>query len=427
MKIIETIKNEIYNVDFMNKSKNNEHDFTINRKLCFSSLIIFMLNSIKSTIQKELTNFIELISGSSDNTKRISKSAFSQSRSKLNPEAFIHLNNILNKEFYTDNDYSTWEGHRVLSVDGSTCQLPYSEKLKNHFGHVTGHNSRNFPIARISCLYDILNDITIDSKIAPIEIGEYSLISQHIDKIQENDLLVMDRGYGAIWLFYLIIQKGGDFVTRLQKNFIKEADDFRESNEYSKIIEIKDFHYKSKNQLNKLGIEFKAFKIRLVKVILENGEIEILATSLIEEEKYSTTIFKDLYFTRWGIEINYDHLKNQVEIENFSGRTVLAIEQDFYANMLMANFQSLIIRDAKEEMDKTNKNCEYEYKINKNLSFSYMKDRFIKILLSDDSNYFEQLKELFKVEPIPIRKGRKFKRDIRTRKKKYFLNKRRAV
>jgi len=425
--IIGIIKNEIYNLDFMIQSKNNKQDFTRARKLCFTSLVLFMLNSAKSTLQKELTNFMELISSSKDKVKRISKSAFSQSRYKLNPEAFIHLNNVLNREFYTDNNYSTWKGFRLLSIDGSTCQLPYSKQLKEHFGCTQGNCSRNFPLARISSFYDLLNNIIIGSKIASQKIGEYTLALPFLEIIKQNDLLILDRGYGAVWLFYYIIMKSGDFVVRLQRSFIKEADDFRDSEDYSRIIELDHCHYKSQNLLTKLGFKFKLFKIRLVRVILDNGEVEILATSLLDENKYPTTIFKDLYFMRWSIETNYGHLKNQIEIEKFSGRTVLAIEQDFYASMLMANFQALIMRDAKKEMDKTNKKHKYEYKINRNLSYGYMKDRFVKILLSDDPDYYDQLKELFKIEPVPIRNGRKFERRARDKGKKYFLNKRRAA
>lgn len=427
LQIIEIIKNEINSIDFMDKSKNNKQDFTRNRKLIFSSLIFFMLNSVRGTLQKELTNFMELITGSYDKIKGISKSAFSQSRSKLNPEAFIHLNNILTREFYTNNDYQTWKGFRLLAIDGSTLQLPYSTVLGEYFGYCETIIGKTFQIARISHSYDLLNNIIIDSKIAPIIQGEYTLVKQHLKIAQQNDLIIFDRGYGAVWLFYCLILKKANFVVRLQKNFIKEANDFWDSKQNSEIIEINDCPTASKIQLNKLGMEFKPFKLRLVKVILDNGEIEILATSLLDENKYPTSIFKDLYFMRWGIETNYNHLKNQVEIENFSGLTIHAIEQDFYANMLMVNFQSLIIKDAKEEMDNENKNYKYAYKINRNLSFAYMKDRFVKILLSKDSNYFEQLKELFKVEPIPIRNGRKFKRHLIVRKKKYFINKRRAV
>ena len=427
IKIIETIKNEIYSTNFMNASKNNKSDFTRNRKLSFTSIILFILNSIRSTLQKELTNFMELISSSATTPKKISKSAFSQSRMKLNPEGFIHLNNILSREFYSDNDFPKWKGFRLLSIDGSTCQLPYSNLLKEHFGYVTGNHSKNFPIARTSCLYDLLNNIIINSKIDSIHKGEYTLASEHFDKLRKKDLLILDRGYGAIWLFYYLFQKGCDFVVRLQQGFIKEADDFRDSKEFSKVIEIEDCHYKSKNQLAQLGIEFQPFKLRLVKVILDTGEIEILATSLIDEKEYPTKIFKELYFMRWGVETNYDHLKNQIEIENFSGRTVLAIEQDFYASILMSNFQSLMIRDAEKGMNLVDKKKKHPYKINRNLSFAYMKDRFIKILLSDDPRYYEQLKELFKVEPVPVRDGRKFERYKRARHKKYFLNKQRAV
>ena len=427
IKIIETIKNEIYSTNFMSASKNNEQDYTRNRKLSFTSIILFILNSLKSTLQKELTNFMELISSSATTPKKISKSAFSQSRAKLNPDSFTHLNNILSREFYSDNDFPKWKGFRLLSMDGSTCQLPYSEQLKAHFGYVTGNHSKNFPIARTSCLYDLLNNIIIDSKIDSIHKGEYTLAQEHFDKLKKNDLLILDRGYGAIWLFYYLIQRRCDFVVRLQQNFIKEADDFRDSKEFSKIIEIEDCHYKSKNQLAQLGIKFKLFKLRLVKVILDNGEIEVLATSLIDEKEYLTKIFKELYFMRWDIETNYDHLKNQIEIENFSGRTVLAIEQDFYASILMANFQSLIIKDTEKEMNLEDKKKKHPYKINRNLSFAYMKDRFIRILLSDDPMYYEQLKELFKVEPVPIRGGRKFERYKKVRRKKYFMNKRRAV
>lgn len=429
LEIINTIKNEINSIEFMDKSKNNKQNFIRNRKLTFPLLIFFMLSSVRATLQKELTNFMELVSGSCNKTKGISKSAFSQSRSKLNPEAFIHLNKVLTREFYTDNDYQMWKGFRLLGVDGSTIQLPYSNALSEHFGEYEINSGRTFPIARSSNMYDLLNNIILDSKIASFNQGENSLAEQHLKIVQQNDLIILDRGYDAVWLFYFITTKKADFVVRLKKNFIKEVNDFWDSKQKSEIIEINNCPSKSKMQLDKLGIEFKPFKIRLVKVILDNGEIEVLATSLLDENKYSVSIFKELYFTRWGIETNYDHLKNQIEIENFSGLTVHAIEQDFYANMLMANFQSLIIRDAKDEMDKenNNKNYKYEYKINRNLSFAYMKDRFVKILLSDDKNYFEQLKELFKVEPIPVRKGRKFERHPIIRRKKYFINKRRAV
>ena len=41
---------------------------------------------------------------------------------------------------------------------------------------------------------------------------------------------------------------------------------------------------------------------RLVKVILDNGEIEILCTSLMDTQKIETEDFKELYHYRWNEE-----------------------------------------------------------------------------------------------------------------------------
>ena len=64
-------------------------------------------------------------------------------------------------------------------------------------------------------------------------------------------------------------------------------------------------------------------------MILDTGEVEVLLTNLTENFD-----FKHLYFLRWGVEIEYDVLKNALEIENFSGRTETAIKQDFYAHII---------------------------------------------------------------------------------------------
>lgn len=425
--IIEKIKKRMNSYEFMIGYRRSDHDFTRKRKLPFRSLVLFMLNLVRQTLQKELTHFMNLFSSVRDSPKRISKSAFSQSRLKLKPEAFIDLNDTLIREFYTENDYKNWRGFRLLSVDGTTLQLPYSEDIRGYFGYNNDPHGRKLPLARTSSFYDILNDLIINTKIDHYKTDEFKLFLNHIDKLQSKDLLILDRWYGAIWLFFVIISKGADFVVRLQSNFIAELESFIDSNERSRIIERTECPKDSEAVLDKLGIKFRPFKFRLIKVELDNGEIELLATSLIDEQEYPTSIFKELYFMRWGIEVNIDHLKNQVEIENFSGLTPISVEQDYYANMFIANLQSIIARDAKMELEKENRNVKYKYKINKNLSLSYMKDTVIKILTSNDPKYFDELKGLFKVELVPVRKGRKFERNPYMKKKKYFINKRRAV
>ena len=131
-RIIKSIKGVLYSNEFMNRNRVDEKDFTRKRKLPFISLILFITNILKQTVQKELTKFIKTFG---DKSLNMTKSAFSQSRMKLKPEAFIELNNRLVDEFYTDNIIKKWNGFRLCAIDGSKLILPtHSKELMEKFG-----------------------------------------------------------------------------------------------------------------------------------------------------------------------------------------------------------------------------------------------------------------------------------------------------
>lgn len=419
--ILDKIKNKIKSQKFMERNRINEKDFTRSRKMPFYLLVCFMLNSIKQTLQKELTSFVSAFTKYSN----LTKSAFCQQRLKLKPEAFIELNDTLIKEFYTDNVVEQWNDRRLLCIDGSTLELPSSPEIIDYFG--VNSESNQIPIAKISTLFDLLNELMLDTNIAPSHSSEYDLAIKHLDRVKESDLLIMDRGYGARWLFFLLLKKKADFVIRLQHGFGSDFDEFWNSKENSKIIEINEISYKSKRRLISMNIKFKPFKLRVVKVILDYGEVEVLATSLLDEDKFPVEIFKELYNKRWGVETNYSHLKNHIEIGNFTGYSVQAIKQDFYVNAFIANIQRLIIKDAQIELNSKIEHRKYDYKINRNLSLGYMKDKIIKLLTSNNPQYYDELVRLFQIEPVPIRKDRKYSRKKHKSKRKYYINQKRAL
>ena len=57
-------------------------------------------------------------------------------------------------------------------------------------------------------------------------------------------------------------------------------------------------------------------------MMLEDGEVEVLITNLMDEQALPACEFKELYHLRWGAEENYKRLKQWVEIENFSGMSI---------------------------------------------------------------------------------------------------------
>jgi hypothetical protein len=73
-------------------------------------------------------------------------------------------------------------------------------------------------MALISLLYDPLNLLTIDSQIGAWSESEQSFLLRHIDKLQVDDLLLADRGYPSIYLFYLLRLKCVDFCFRMKED-----------------------------------------------------------------------------------------------------------------------------------------------------------------------------------------------------------------
>jgi len=86
----------------------------------------------------------------------------------------------------------------------------------------------------------------------------------------------------------------------------------------------------------------KTIKCRLVKVKADNGEEQILCTSLLDNAKYKLNDFGELYGLRWGIEEGFKMYKARVQVEAFSGKTAIAVKQDIYAKaMMMTLFAAL--------------------------------------------------------------------------------------
>lgn len=90
--------------------------------MSFKKTIFFILNSKRKSLQSELNNFFENILKRND---PISKQAFSEARNKIDPKAFIELNDAINEVIYEKhNEYKLWNGYRVSAIDGSIIEIP---------------------------------------------------------------------------------------------------------------------------------------------------------------------------------------------------------------------------------------------------------------------------------------------------------------
>lgn len=384
--------------------------------------------SFKTALQRDLDRLYGKLLSQDFNIREVTKGALSQARSKLNPWAFQRLNEVISDAFYEESPFHyTWYGMRTLAVDGSRLVLPNHPSVKKEFGvHGFGPNADSQQsLAICSLLYDVLNQITLDAQLAPYSSSERDLLQQHLNRVKAGDLLLLDRGYPCFWLLFLLKAKGIEFCVRMKENWWLSVEQFVKSGKEQEIVE---FHLLKKGQ-GKLADYPEMFdgsiKCRLVRVELDNGEIEVLCTSLLDFESYDVKEVKALYHLRWNEEEVYKLLKARAEMEKFSGKTARAVHQDFQAKVFLMTmcvaFAHPIEEKVREEF-KADKNRKHQQKINRTHALSTLMDLLVPMFLKKKRKQaFDTFDDLVYHTREIVRPNRNIKRKKKP-KRPYYIN-----
>ena len=410
----------------------NPKAFTRRRKLTFTTLSLLILNGLKRSLSIEIQFFFEHFSQGLTCTKQ----AFSKQRTFMNPIFFHDWNRVLVDSFYYHygNHIKRWKGFKLWAIDGSSVPLPQRDGLKEKFGCPTNQKGESYPLARICALYDVLNQIVIKGLLHPYKVSEENVSLDVLEnQALEDVLLLYDRGYPSYWLMYLLINRCTHFVMRAQKNANNLVKSFLDSGSCDEVIELYP-PYSSLIKLRGMGIEISkdtSIKIRMVKIVLDTGETEVLLSNLYDSGLYTMQDLKIVYHMRWNIETFYGYIKEELQLGQFSGIRAICIEQDFAANVFLSNLQSLIEKQSEPYLEEVSKKRKYTYKINKNASWACLKYRVADLFLSTDSILLlYELQKLFERNLEPIRPGRRFprKRNRAPNNKYYTLtNYKRAI
>lgn len=374
-----------------------------------------------------MDEFYKALNQSDFKIREITKGALTQARAKLNEWAFIRLNEVVVNTFYEEAEYYVWHGMRTLAVDGTRLLLPNHPSVIEEFGQHNFGPKADSPrsMALASMLYDVLNQITIDAQIAPYSESEGDLLSKHLDKIKEGDLLLLDRGYPCFWLLFMLKARGIEFCVRLKDNWWLKVKEFAESGEKERIVTF----LLPKKDRSKLAayphMQNTTITCRLIKVELENGKKEILCTSLTDAEKYLYEEFESLYHYRWNEEEAYKLLKSRIELEDFSSKTARGIKQDFHAKMFLMTLCAAYAHPIEERVTaeyKADENRKHDQKINRTNALSMTLEILIPIFVR--KQYKKALKafdEIVSQTREIIRPGRVIPRKQRP-KKSYSMN-----
>lgn len=410
--LLQFIKKSIATQQFLKSFRKSPKDFTRNRKVNFTAMILLILSSLGRSIQAGIDEFIITMNTDFDT---YSKQAFSKRRQCIKPEAFLEILKLSSKFFYENADFKTFHSYKILAIDGSKIDLPYNKQLMDKYGCQKGTNNSIQALA--SCLTDVMNNMVVDAILAPCYGNERLLAQQHIQHLNEvktgKEIILFDRGYPSSELINELEKNNIKYVMRCGSVFTKG---------FKKKLTGNDCITTHKFEKTKIEIT-----MRIVSFPISDKNTEMIVTNIFDKE-FKPDDFKILYNMRWGIEKTYNCIKNMFCLESFTGSLTDTILQDFYAVLFLYNTASVIVFENDEKLSEKYKerNNKLKYKTNVKMTVIKVKDILIKSLLTNSSKkrdrLFAVLSRQLEREVIPIRDNRFYERKIKHTKHKFSQN-----
>ena len=402
---------------------NKKTDFIRNSKLSFEKMIRIILQAGGQSINKELAAYFNY------EISMPSPSAFCQKRSKIQFDAFKFLFSDFTKSCSSS---KLFKGYQLLAVDGSEIYIPKNEADQDTYIY-NGENKKGWNRLHLNALYDLENHFYLDAIINPgKQTAERDALLEMLQRdIYKNPFIIIaDRGYESYELLYYFLKNKIPFVFRVKKpescnaailgkiklpkekefdtNIILKVasrNTYGGKKSVEKMIE-QGYKIISPQGLSCLSTENPTCifpLIRIIKLQLNSGENEYLATNLPNKE-FSKEDIKNLYGIRWGIETSFKELKYNLAIIQFHSKRVEHIKQEIFAKLTMYNFNRMITESLEYEVKHGPK---YDHKINFSQACVYCKQFFLSLIEP------QQMKELILRSTTPIRPDRSFERKVK--------------
>ena len=419
--LIHSLRQRILDPGLCVRHRRRLEDFSRECRLTFPVMVVLLLQKSLRSLQARLHEVVRQLAQAVEG-RSLSAGAFTHARAKLGASTFVELNQqaVLPLVYGAEHQglVARWRGHRVLAIDSSVVRLPRSAEVGKQFGWMecssqVEPSEQRYPQGRLSVLYDVLNQIALEARLEPWKMAEEAMAHQHLAGVEPGDLVLTDRGYTSYFWVWDLLARGAHFLSRCSRSSFAVAQMlFRQNKAGVSVCAVLRAPKEFKRVCRQRGWPLEV-RVRFVTVRLKTGELEVLVTSLLDSERYPTQDFADLYWRRWGQETFYGRLKGRLDLENCSGLSVQAVEQDFAATILLSNLESIVIGPAAAQLAEATSQRQQPAKINRALSMHALKSRLIDLLASElpAKEVLDELTEWFQHNPVSVRKRRKVPRE----------------
>ncbi|MDO4664318.1 MAG: hypothetical protein Q4A59_05480 [Erysipelotrichaceae bacterium] len=392
---------------------------------------------------------LQLTQGNSqhlEDLESISKDSPFQTDLDLDKDKIFFTNASLTKTFY-DQFYSKLKkcpfmpDFFQLVIDGTDFILPDTPELANFFGRSSKEVDGVPPVmGKSSCIYDPQNQVMLNCHIDVYNYDQKQTAMYHLDVLQKcypNLKVVLEftpNYFSSALMHVLYSDPNKRFILRLNENQFKEFQNQLKPGQ-EKIIEFQltkaqanDYAHTREFRHLRNDLLTKTYKIRFAKPIIgthpDGSPKYVVIASDISPEEASLDELVDAYKDRWNAEGNYNYLKNDLMIDQFSGKTSHNIILEIYVSWTLFNMLSTVpidsslLKEARKNVAKAFKDQKRQIgnkqkEINYSTMFQKCKNDLVKIYCAKDRKLITYLEDLLILDInnylVPTRPSRSYK------------------
>lgn len=269
-----------------------------------------------------------------------------------------------------------WHGHRTFFVDGSSCSMPDTPELQQHFGQQGQQQPGcGFPTAPLVALFDASTGLLIKALAAPLRTYDMSQVARLHPELAPGDILVGDRGFCSYAHWARLVAGDLHAVLRLhQRVLVSFRQDRRLTGKQARRVTARSATSRLIKKLGKFDqlVEYvrprqrpawmtvEAFAALPATIVVRElryatqvrgyrTQAVTLVTTLVEADLYPAGDLAELYRRRWEIETHFAELKTTMKMDVLRCQTVEGVLKELSMYALVYNLVRLVMMRAARE------------------------------------------------------------------------------
>ncbi len=247
-----------------------------------------------------------------------------------------------------------WLGRRVKVVDGSSASMPDTSANQKAYPQPANQKPGcGFPVVAFVAVFCLGTGAMLALAFGPWSAHDLRLFYFVRKAFVLGDIMLGDRAFGSYAELALLRRKGVDTVVRLHQ---ARGADFRRGRILGRMDHCVAWTRPPRRPKGLRRDDYRLLPEELTVRELRysvhvNGfrtKAVTLATTLLDAEKYSAEALAELYFARWDVELNFQHIKTTMQMDILRGRTPAMVRKEVLAYMLAYNLVRSVMWDAAE-------------------------------------------------------------------------------